>query len=296
MSRPASLLAGLAASILTIASGVNAAVPTELEFRIEERPGNEIRGDFRRVGPGDSQWNSNFHPAEFAGLDRARLSAATETPIRFALVRDAGRLDCAGAGRSGTATGRCRYSPNQSFVTFLRSNGVGNVSDEQQFTMTAVGVRRDLVTTLRRAQYPAPAASQLITLTALGVDEDYIAALSASGNGPQKIDTLIQYRALGITPSYIGRLRGAGMRDLTPSMLIQFRALGIDAEYVSSVSRAGYPNLPASTLVEFRALGVTAEYLTALRRRGLAPAPSKIVQMKALGIPPEDLDAVGQRH
>ncbi|WP_162888034.1 hypothetical protein [Sphingomonas mesophila] len=292
MPRPAVLLAALAVSTLTIAAGVDAAAPTELEFRIQERAGNEIRGDFRRVGPSDTQWNSDFHPAEFAGLDRAGLSAATATPIRFALVRDAGRLDCAGTGSRGTANGRCRYSPNQNFAAFLRANGVGKVSDEQQFTMTAVGVRRELLTTLHRAQYSAPAAGELINLTALGVDEDYISGLSASGNRPPKIDTLIQYKALGISPSYIARLRAAGMPDITPSMLIQFRALGIDAEYVSAVARAGYPNLPASTLVEFRALGVTAEYLAALRRRGLNPTPSKIVQMKALGITAEDVDAV----
>ena len=291
MTKFALFLAALSASALSVTGTVDAAAPGEFDFRLTNEAGEAIRGDFRRNG-GQSQWNSSFNAAEFRGLDRAALGRTGQSPVQFALVRDAGRLDCAGSGGSGVATGRCRFTANQAFADYLRSSGVGPMSAEDAYTMTAVGVRRDLVAAIRQANYRAPSASDLVSLAALGVERSYIDRLAAAGHRPDQIDTLIQYKALGITPEYIAGLRSAGFPAITPSELVQFKALGIDAAYIKGLSGAGYGGLPAGTLVEFKALGVTAQYLNDLRRRGYAPAPGRIIQMKALGITADDVAAM----
>ena len=282
----------LAASALTLAGAVSAAPPNEFDFRLTEQTGDRIQGDFRRVGHEGSQWNSSFPAAEFRGLDPARLAGPGQSPVQFALVRDAGRLDCSGTSGLGAATGRCRFTADPAFFAYLRSSGVASVSDDDAYTMTAVGVRRDLVAAIREAKYPVPSAGDLVSLAALGVERGYIDRLAEAGYRPDRIDTLIQYKALGITPEYIAGLRRDGFTQITPSQLVQFKALGIDSAYVESLRAAGYANLPAGTLVEFKALGVTAQYLAELRSRGFAPAPGKIIQMKALGITPEDVAAM----
>ena len=292
MTKFALFLAAISATALTVTGNVDAAAPSEFDFRLTAESDGDIRGDFRRAG-GASQWNSSFEAAEFQGLDRAVLSGAGQSPLQFALVRDAGRLDCAGSGGSGVATGRCRFTANQAFADYLRSNGVGTMSGDDAYTMTAVGVRRDLVAAIRQADYPAPSATELVSLAALGIERGYIDRMAAAGHRPDQIDTLIQYKALGITPEYIAALRSAGFPQITPSELVQFKALGIDSAYIEGLRRAGYEGLPAGTLVEFKALGVTAQYLADLRSRGFAPAPSKIIQMKALGITAAELAAMG---
>jgi hypothetical protein len=286
-------LAAIAASTIAVTTTVDAAEPTEFNFRLtEEGDGANIRADFRRVDREHSQWNSTFRLADLAGLERSQLRAAGQSPVQFAVVRDAGRLDCAGTGASGKATGRCRFTADQAFVDYLRTSGVTRLSGEDAYAMTAVGVRRDLVTAIRQASYPAPSAENLIALSALGADREYIDDMSGAGYRPESIERLIEFRALGITPDYIAGMKRIGFGQATGSQLVQFKALGIDAEYIESVRRAGYTNLPPSTLVEFKALGITESYIDEVRKAGYGRIePSKLVQMKALGIGPADLHA-----
>ena len=290
MSKLAMFLAAVAVSTVAVTGTVDAATPSEFDFRLTAEA-ERIRGDFKRVGR-DSQWNSSFRAADFQGLDRGRLAADGPAPVQFALVRDAGRLDCAGTAAQGAATGRCRFTADQAFFDYLKSSGVTGLSGDDAYTMTAVGVRRDLVAAIRQAKYPAPSASDLVSLAALGVERGYIDRLAAAGYRPDHIDTVIQYKALGITPDYIAGLRRSGFDRISPNQLVQFKALGIDSAYIESMRAVGYGSLPAGTLVEFKALGVTADYIADLRRRGFTPEPGKVIQLKALGITPDDLGAV----
>jgi len=284
-------LAAIAASTLTVTATVDAAAPTEFSFHVrDEGDGAKIRADFRRLDREHSQWNSSFRLADLAGLERSQLLAAGQAPVQFAIVRDAGRLDCAGTGGSGSATGRCRFTADKTFVEYLRTSGVTSLSGEDAYAMTAVGVRRDLVAAIRQANYPAPSAENLIALSALGADREYIDDMSGAGYRPESIERLIEFKALGITPEYIAGMQRIGFGRASGSQLVQFKALGIDAPYVESLRRAGYGNLPPHTLVEFRALGITESYIDEVRKAGYGLVePGKLVQMKALGIGPADL-------
>lgn len=293
MIRLSFLVAAALTSAAAITATVEAAEPIDFTFRLTDERGRDgIYADFRRVGRENSQWNSNFPASAFVGLDRTAFSAQGNAPLQFALVRDAGRLDCAGTGGGGTATGRCRFTANPAFLDFLRDSGVPSPSGEDAYSMTAVGVSRDLVSSIREARYPAPTVHTLISLAALGVDRGYVDELAAAGYRPDRLDKIIEFKALGITPDYIAGMQRLGMGHLSASELVQFKALGIDADYIQSLRGVGYDKLPPGTLVEFKALGVTASYIAELQRLGYSPPPSKIVQMKALGITPGELRAL----
>ncbi|QIK96456.1 hypothetical protein G7076_08385 [Sphingomonas sp. HDW15A] len=262
MTRFPIFLASIAASTLTITATVDAASSTEFNFRLKDEGGDgaNIRADFRRSDRANSQWNSSFRITDFAGLERSQLAGKGQTPVRFALVRDAGRLDCSGTGGSSSAEGQCRFTANQEFLDHLRSSGIAPVSGEDVYAMTAVGVRRDLITEIRRANYPAPSAQNLIALAALGLESGYIQELAASGYRPAQLNTLIQ-----------------------------FKALGVDGAYIESLKKVGYGNLALEGLVEFKALGITADYIRRLQDSGIRVVDSgKLVQMKALGVGPAD--------
>lgn len=291
MTRFPIFLAAIAASTIAVTATVDAAAPTELTFQLkDEGDGANIRADFRRADRPNSQWNSSFRLADLAGLDRSQLAGGVQTPVQFAFVRDSGRLDCTGTGGDGSAKGRCQFTANQSFLDHLRSSGIAPVSSEDVYAMTAVAVRRDLVTAIRQASYPAPSAQNLIALAALGVERGYIEEMAAAGYRPNEIETLIQFKALGITPDYIADLQRLGFGRMSASQLMHFKALGVDAAYVASLRQVGYSNVAPDTLVEFKALGITADYVRQLRDAGFGDIdPGKLVQMKALGIGAADL-------
>ena len=315
MTRLPIFLAAIAASAMAVSAAVDAAEPTDFTFQLKDEGGaDRIRADFRRAGTDHDQWNSTFRASDLTGLDRATLTAQRQAPLQFALVRDAGRLDCSGTGGNGAATGRCRFTADQAFLDYLRASGVASVSGEDAYAMTAIGVRRDLVEAIGRANYPAPSANDLVALAALGVDRGYIEQMASAGYRPDRINTLIEFKALGVTPEYvagfqrlgIGRpaaselvqfkalgidsayvdsLRGVGYGGLPSSKLVEFKALGVDAAYIDSLRRAGYTDLRPDTLVEFRALGVTADYIADVERAGYGKVePRKLIEMRALGI------------
>ena len=111
MNRLLALAAALILSALTVSSAV--ATPSgALSFRLNRDSGGRLPLNLFRDDHGHDHMSSTFSPADLPGLDVAALTEAGRRPIRFALVRDAGRVDCAGTGGSTTASGQCRFTPD----------------------------------------------------------------------------------------------------------------------------------------------------------------------------------------
>ena len=95
----------------------------------------------------DSRWEPNSHStwsndrpiADLKGLSAAQL-AGPRGPARFALVKDAGRLDCSGTAGGYTGEGSCTFSVDPRFVSYLQSRGMSAPTQHQAFTLTMSGV------------------------------------------------------------------------------------------------------------------------------------------------------------
>lgn len=277
----AALLLGTIALSAAFASNFSAG----LQFTIEpSRTSGEIHVDFRHDSDGHhNNWSSDFRPAELSGLDMAALNGPATRPIRFALIREAGRVDCAGSGGNRMARGDCTVAPDAAFTADLKRRGIGSPTQEESFGMIAINVRRALVDALSAYRYPTPSVDNLIALTAIGVTPDYIHGLGTAGYRPESIDGLVQFGALKITPDYIRGFVSAGYGDLKADELVQFRALNITAGYIAGFQRLGYGRLPADTLVQLKALDITPDYVRAVAGSGGLPSPDHLVQLRALG-------------
>jgi hypothetical protein len=274
------LMSGIAVSSATMASGLE-----PIAFTAEQSPdGNRVKIDFRR---GDQKrmnnWSSSFRPSELAGLDAAALRSPGTRPVRFAIAREAGRVDCAGTGGNSLAKGTCSLTPDERFNDFLAANGVARPNRDQTFGLIAVNVKRELVTALRTANYPAPSLNDLMGLSALGVTNTYIGGLARAGYKPRTLNSLLQFKALDITPEYIGRFNKMGYGDIPPGDLIQLKALDITPEYIASFERIGYGRLPVSTLVQLKAMNITPEFVRAVQKGDALPSPSRLVTLRSLG-------------
>jgi beta-lactamase regulating signal transducer with metallopeptidase domain len=156
--------------------------------------------------------------------------------------------------------------------------------------MKAVGVTPEYAAQMRQAFPGARLTSDdLIELRSLQVTPDYLRALAASGYRGLDVDAVVEAKAIGLSPDYIRAMAEAGYSRLSMDDLSGLRAVGVTPDYIRSLASVGYSRLSADELQELRALNVTAKYIQKLKARGYSLPIDKIVEMKAIGVEPEDI-------
>jgi hypothetical protein len=288
MIRPLSLIGALFLAFLIITPACLAEGAEWIRFTLEPERGNstKIHASFRDEGRarGENEWSTGFDPSDLVGLDGPSFRGAGTRSIRFAIVREAGRLDCTGSGGSGRADGNCRFTADPAFTQLLISHGIGHPTQEQAFGLMAVNARREVIDAVAAAHYPTPTIDNLIAVSALGVDGPYITGMARAGYRPESIQKLIEFKALGIAPDWIAGFARIGYANVPAGGLVQLRALGVTPEYIEGFQRLGYRNLSSDKLVELKALNVTPEFVRSVVQSG-APLPpvSELVELKMFG-------------
>jgi len=279
MTRMLAFVAALLMTAITVSSACIANSVAPLQFAIEPTgDSGRVQVRFHRAdGRGTDSWASSFRTNELAGLDTAALRGPGKSPLRFAIAREAGRIDCSGNGGNSTAAGTCSLTPDAGFNDFLSAHGIARPTQEQTYGLIAVDARRELVTALKAAGYPTPAINKLMELSAVGVTAGYIRELAAVGYRPPSLQSLVEFGALRITPKFIG-----SYPNLKPRDLVQLRALDITPEFIAGFERIGYRDLPVSTLVQLKALNVTPEFAKAVQKGDALPSPDRLVQIRAV--------------
>jgi hypothetical protein len=298
MNRFFALLLALLLTSISVASACTAS-PTEwVRFNLEpaHQGGGAIKANFRDQNRANDEhdWSTVFTPSELIGFDASGFRAVGTRPLRFALVREAGRLDCEGQGGSSYAAGNCRLTLDAGFAQFLESRGIGRPTKTEAWGLFALNVRRALIEAVAAAHYPTPTIDQLIEMTAVGVDSPYIAGLARVGYRPESIHSLVEFRAVGVTPEWIAGFARIGYANIPVDQLVQLKALNISPDFVAGFRRLGYVEIGADELVQLKALNVTPEYVAGFDRLGYRHLPvDKLVQLKALNITPEFVQQSG---
>ena len=287
MNRALAFIGAVILAFISVSSACTAAPGQWVHFSIEpERGTGLIKTSFQweERGQHENNWSSGFRPSELVGLDLAGFRGAGSRPLRFAVIREAGRLDCSGHGGDSYAAGYCSFAPDPRFTQLLESRGIGRPTQEQAFGLMAVDARRDVIEALAAARYPTPSIDNLMALSALGVNSAYISEMSRAGYRPDTLDGLIQFKALNITPEWIGGFVRMGYGKLPADELVQLKALDITPEFIAGFDRIGYGHLPVDQLVQLKALGVTPDFVrrVAAVDEGLPPV-DKLVELKAFG-------------
>ena len=287
MNRYLAFFLALILASITVSSACVASSADVISFTLRpDRGSDRIQVNFREDNQGrhEHNWSSGFKPSELIGLDVAGFRAGGTHPLRFAIIREAGRLDCSGSGGNASAAGNCSFALDPAFAQLLSRHGISQPTRDQAFGLVALNVRSELIDALGAARYPTPSVDDLIALTALGADGRYIAGLAGAGYRPQTIHGLVEFKALNVTPEWISGFVRIGYANLPADELIQMRALDISPDFVAGFDRVGYRRLPVDSLVQLKAIGVTPEFAAAARqRRGSAPSVDELVRMRVLG-------------
>ena len=288
MNRLLAFIGALIFAFISVSSACTAAPAEWTRFTLEPQHGEAgmIHATFRNEARGrdENHWSTSFRPAELAGLDLAGFRGAGSRPLRFAVIREAGRLDCSGHGGESYAGGNCSFTADPGFMQLLESRHIGRPTREQAFGLMAVNTRREMIDAVAAAQYPTPSIDNLMALSALGVTGAYISEMARAGYRPRSIDTLIEFKALEITPAWIAGFARIGYADLPGDELVQLKALDITPEFIAGFDRIGYAHLPVEKLVELKALHITPEFVRRVAGDG-APMPpiEKLATIKTFG-------------
>ena len=284
MTRMLAFVAALLMTAISVSSACVASSVEPLRFTIEpSAKGELVQVSFKRADQKHTNsWSSSFRPSELAGLDLAALRASGTRPVRFSIIREPGRVDCAGNGGNSMAIGTCSLTSDERFNDFLAAHGISRPTAEQTFGLVAVGAKRELVTALKAANYPTPSVNKLMELSAVDVTPAYIRGLVAQGYRPSSLQSLVEFGALKITPEFIGSFARAGYSNLEPSALVQLKAMNITPEYIAGFERIGYRDLPVDTLVQLKAMDVTPEFVKAVQQGDTLPSPDRLVQIRAV--------------
>lgn len=288
MNRPLAFIFALMCALLTVSSACVAQSPDWVRFTLEPstKDAARIKASFReqRDDRDHNNWSTGFMPSDLIGLEVSSFRNSGTRPLHFAIVREAGRLDCAGNGGNNYASGNCRFTADPAFEQLLASRGIGRATRDQMFALTAVGAHRSMIDAVSAARYPTPSVDDVIALAALGVDGRYIAEMSQAGYRPRSIHSLIEFKALNITPQWIAGFARIGYANLPGDGLVQMRALNITPEFIEGYRRIGYPNLPVDKLVELKALNITPDFVRSSVRAGEPmPQVSELVEIKLFG-------------
>lgn len=288
MNRCLALLGALLLTFITVSSACTAAPGFGVHFSLEPHDGNpdKIQASFRQNvgGPDQNNWSDGFRPSDLVGLNLAAFRGAGSHPLSFAIVHEAGRLDCSGHGGDSFAVGTCSFTADPGFTQLLQARGIGRPTDEQQFGLMAVNARREMIDAVAAANYPTPSIDDLMSLAALGVNGAYISEMARAGYRPKTIDTLIQFKALNITPEWIRQFVNIGYGNLPGDELVELKALNITPEFIAGFDRVGYRHLPIDELVQLKALNITPEFVQRIEAvDGTKPTVDKLVQIKSFG-------------
>jgi len=281
MKRTLALLAGGLLSAIALAHSPRLISVDPISFALELTV--DQRAVQLTVSSGDrtNRMSTRLKADELDGIDLSLMRSSTARPIRFALAREPGRLDCSGMAIRAHGSGSCSFSASAAFADLLAASGMTRPDRPQSYKLALVGARRDLLDALRAARYPMPKIDDYVAMTAVGVTPAYIADLARAGYRPREIDDLIEFRAIGVTADYLGALAKAGYAGLPSNRVVEMAALKIDPAFIAGFQRIGYPNLPVDTLVQLKALNVTPSFVESVRARGIRETSlDQIVEMK----------------
>lgn len=257
-ARPLLRIASSLALVLLVAGSYAAAAQTVLtgEWRasVQTDEPNKVHLSFERRAEkgGRNQMGQEFDYADLQGLTREQ--AAAGGPVKFSLVREAGRIDCEGSFQNGRGSGTFRFTGNQSFVSAMKARG---------FDFEKNSSEDDADDDARRREDRLFAATTLNVTTALADD------LLSADFGKLGVDDLFKAAIFKVDSKFMREMKESGFPGLGMEELVKARIFKIDAEYVRQVTQMGFEKESFEGLVKMRIFKVTPEFIAEARREGL---------------------------
>ena len=222
----------------------------------------------RRSEKGKNQTGSNFLLSDLQGLTNAQLSAS-DTPVKFSLVREAGTIECEGKFNNGKGAGTFRFTSNPQFVSAMQSRGF-TFTDEKLFAAATLNLTTAFVDDLKSVGFenlktddlfkavifkitpqfmremasigfPNLDTEDLVKARIFKIDADYARQVKEMGFGTQSLEELVKLRIFKVTPEFIREVQAEGLNNLTAEQVVKLRIFKIDGEFIRQARAENVP-------------------------------------------------------
>jgi hypothetical protein len=255
--------------------------------------------------------------ADFTGITRAQMDAATMTPVNFQMRREAGTAVFEGTFRNGKGAGQFTFTANRAYLDTLRSMGIDMQrekrrhrdwdEEEELFALAIHDVSTAFIKSMIAEGYRV-SLEDYLTMRIFDITPEYIREMRSLGFKNITHDELVSSRIHKVTPDYVRQMRAAGwdlsldelqstrihgatpefaaeMKKLGYSLdiddLVSFRIHRVTPEFIHELAQLGYKNISADNLVSMRIHRVTPEFIKELEQAGYVKVPiDKMISMR----------------
>lgn len=202
---------------------------------------------------GRNQMGQSYEFSELQGLTREQ--ALSGGPVRFSLVREAGRIDLEGTFQDGKGSGTFTFTGNPAFLSAMKSRGFDFETHQKR--------RSD------DNNDDDALESSLFTATALNITTALADDLNAAGFTKLTVGDLFKAAIFKIDSQFAREMKASGFENLGMEELVKARIFKIDAAFVKQVSQMGFEKEPFESLVKMQIFKVTPEFIAEVRGEGL---------------------------
>lgn len=232
--------------------------------------------------------NVNSHSFSYSDLNGLNSANARNGSASFSILRDAGTIQCTGSFNDGRGSGTFVFTPDQNYISAMRSRGFDFLknddddgrdrSGERLFMAAMLNVKIALADDLRSANFgdldvddlfkaaifkidgaymaemkatgfPNLSMEDLVKARIFKIDANYVRGIGNAGMPVGKFQYLVKYAIFKVTPEYLGELRNAGLVDLSPGDIVKLRIFHVDANYVRD-AKAANPAITVKDIVK----------------------------------------------
>ncbi|HEX8336667.1 MAG TPA: hypothetical protein VF621_08050 [Pyrinomonadaceae bacterium] len=240
----------------------------DAEDKTEKRDGLNLSLERRIARGGRNQMGQTFDFSELQGLTREQAQGGG--PVRFALAREAGRVDLEGSFQNGRGSGTFTFTPDRGFLGAMKGRG---------FDFETISTRDN---ERGEPEDKLFAAAMLNVTTALADD------LLSADFGKLEVEDLFKAAIFKVDSKFMREMKASGFPGMGMEELVKARIFKIDADFVREAARLGFDKEPFESLVKMRIFKVTPEFISAARAEGLNDlSVEELVKMRIFKIDAE---------
>jgi hypothetical protein len=231
----------------------------------------------RRSERGRNQMGQTYNFADLQGITREQALAGG--PVRFALVREAGRIDLEGSFQNGRGSGTFTFTPDRGFASAMKSRGFDfektSWSDDNRepenklFAAAMLNVTTALADDLLSADFGQLDVDDLFKAAIFKVDSKFMREMKASGFPGLRMEELVKARIFKIDADFVRQAAQMGLDKEPFESLVKMRIFKVTPEFVAEVRGEGLNNLAIEDLVKMRIFNIDADFIRRARAEGV---------------------------
>lgn len=235
---------------------------------------------------GRNQMGQTYDFAELQGLTREQAQGSG--PVRFALVREAGRVDLEGSFQSGRGSGTFTFTPDRGFVSAMKGRGFDfenspewdgkREREDRVFAAAMLNVTTALADDLLSADFGKLDVDDLFKAAIFKVDSKFMREMKASGFPGMRMEELVKARIFKIDADFLREAARLGFDKEPFESLVKMRIFKVTPEFVAEIRGEGLNNLVVEDLVKMRIFNIDAEFIRRARAEGVPVEVEALVQ------------------